>query len=270
MEYVSVDGTTVPALGVGTSPMKNKECKQAVTTALDVGYRHIDTAQMYNNEDAVGAAIASSDVDREEVFVTTKLLQENLQYDDVLTTFQDCLSRLTMEYVDLLLIHSPNPDVPIDETISAMNQLQENGTVRHIGVSNFSVTQLQDAIDASDTPILTNQVKYHPFTEQSDLLAFCIDNDIMLTAYSPLAKGRVPTDETLAAIGNQYGKSAAQVALRWLVQQKNVSAIPKASSRDHLRENLDIFDFSLGDDEMAQIFQLQDGLLSRLREKLGL
>ena len=256
MEHVSVRDVDVPALGLGTWPMKGKPCTQAMTTALELGYRHVDTAQMYDNEDAIGAAIADSSVDRDDVFVTTKLLRENLRRDDALESFQRSLDRLGTEYVDLLLIHAPNPAVPIDETIAVMNQLQEEGSVRHIGVSNFSIPQLQAAMDASETPILTNQVLYHPYRDQSALLECCRDNEIMLTAYSPLAEGSIATDETLAEIGATYNKTAAQVALRWLLQQENVSTIPKASSREHLRENIDVFDFELTDAEMDRIFTL--------------
>ncbi|TMT87436.1 aldo/keto reductase [Haloterrigena sp. H1] len=256
MEHVSVRDVDVPALGLGTWPMKGKPCMRAMTTALELGYRHVDTAQMYDNEDAIGAAIADSSVDRDDVFVTTKLRRENLRRDDALGSFQRSLERLGTDHVDLLLIHAPNPAVPIEETIAVMNQLQDERLVRQIGVSNFSIAQLQDAIAASETPIVTNQVRYHPYCDRSVLLECCRDNDIMLTAYSPLAEGEIVTDETLAQIGASYEKTAAQVALRWLLQQENVSAIPKASSREHLRENIDIFDFELTDAEMDRIFAL--------------
>ncbi|MFD1563621.1 aldo/keto reductase [Haloarchaeobius amylolyticus] len=256
MEHVSLRGVDIPSLGLGTWPMTGTQCTEAVRTALELGYRHVDTAQMYDNEDAIGAAIADSRVDRDDVFVTTKLLRENLRRDDALESFQRSLDHLGTAYVDLLLIHAPNPDVPIDETIAVMNQLQDEGSVRHIGVSNFSIAQLRDAMAASETPILTNQVRYHPYRDRSVLLEYCRDNDIMLTAYSPLAEGEIATDETLAQIGATYDKTAAQVALRWLLQQENVSTIPKASSREHLRENIDIFDFELTDAEMDRIFAL--------------
>jgi diketogulonate reductase-like aldo/keto reductase len=160
--------------------------------------------------------------------------------------------------------------VPIEESIGAMNELQERGTVEHIGVSNFSVEQMRQAIAASTTPILTNQVEYHPFKDQSEVLEFCIENGVVLTAYSPLTKGRVIRDHVLEGIGEQYGKTAAQVALRWLIQQEMVVAIPKASSRGHIEENYDVFDFELSDSEMERIFEMQGGLLSRLRGLLGL
>jgi diketogulonate reductase-like aldo/keto reductase len=270
MEYVTVEGVDVPALGFGTWPMKGETCRTAVRTALEHGYRHIDTAQMYENEAAVGQAIAESDVPREDVFLVTKLLSGNLAHDDVLSTARASQDRLGTDYIDLLLIHSPSRSVPIEESIGAMNQLQTGGVVEHIGVSNFSVEQLEAAMDASETPILTNQVEYHPLTSKSDLLELCLDHGVMLTAYTPVARGRVVGNDTLEGIGERYGKTAAQVALRWLVQQELVSAIPKASTPEHIRENIDIFDFELTVEEMERIFDLQGGLVTRLRNRLGL
>lgn len=268
METVTVQGVEVPAVGFGTWQLKGRECRRAVEDALELGYRHLDTAQMYDNDAAVGEAIENSAVDRDDVFLVTKVLRRNLAYDDVLDSVDASLDRLGTD-IDLLLIHAPSRSVPIEESIEAMNQLQDRGVVRHIGVSNFSVRQMQDAIDASETPILTNQVEYHPFERQDDVLESCIDNDIMLTAYSPVAEGRVTGDDVLQAIGETYGKTPAQVSLRWLIQQENVSAIPKAASREHREENLDIFDFELTDEEMARIFDLQGGVVDSLRRRLG-
>ncbi|WP_224450482.1 aldo/keto reductase [Haloprofundus salilacus] len=269
MEYVTAEGVDVPVLGFGTWPMKGETCRTAVQHALDTGYRHIDTAKMYNNEGAVGQAIADSEVPREDVFLVTKIRRQNLAHDDVLSTVEESTQRLGTE-IDLLLIHSPSRTVPIEESISAMNELQERGIVEHIGVSNFSVEQMRQAIAASDTPILTNQVKYHPFKSQSEILEFCIENGVILTAYSPLGQGKVIGNEVLEGIGEQYGKNATQVALRWLIQQEMVAAIPKASSQTHIEENFEVFDFELTDEEMDRIFDIQGGLLSRLRSLLGL
>jgi diketogulonate reductase-like aldo/keto reductase len=269
MEYVTAHSVDIPALGFGTWKLRGKACRTAVEHALDLGYRHLDTAQMYNNETEVGAAIANSSVDRDDVFLVTKVLRRNLAYDDVLRSVEKSLERLGTQ-IDLLLIHSPSKTVPIDESIEAMNYLQHDGTVDHIGVSNFSVQQLQEAIDVSETPILANQVEYHPLKSQDELLEFCIDNDIMLTAYSPLAKQRVLGNEVLQEIGETYGKSEVQVALRWLIQQEMVSAIPKAATDEHQKKNLEIFDFELTAADMKRIFELQGGLLTRLRHRLGL
>jgi diketogulonate reductase-like aldo/keto reductase len=269
MEYESVQGVEVPALGLGTARMTGDECRDAVGTGLELGYRHIDTAQMYDNEEAVGDAVADSGVNREDIFLVTKILRDNLAYEEVLRSFSESLEHLQTDYVDLLLIHAPSRTVPVEESLKAMNELQEQGRVKHIGVSNFSVNQMRDAIQASETPILTNQVEYHPFKRQDNILEFCIENDVMLTAYSPLNKGSL-SNPTLAEIGDRYGKTAAQVALRWLLQQDTVSAIPKAAQRTHLEENLTVFDFQLTDGEMEQLFQLDSGLRTRLQSLLGI
>jgi diketogulonate reductase-like aldo/keto reductase len=268
MEYVSVHGVTVPAIGFGTARMTGEPCERAVRHALELGYRHVDTAQMYDNESAVGRAIAAADVDREAVFVTTKLDRGNRAHDDVVSTTNASLDRLGLDAVDLLLVHSPNVRVPVEETVGAMNELQREGLVHHVGVSNFSVGGLRDAIEASEAPIVTNQVEYHPYRHQDDLLAFCSEAGVVLTAYSPLDVGRAASDRTLADIGERHGKTAAQVALRWLVQQPSVVTIPKAASEAHLAENLDVFDFELTDEEMERVFDLGSGLADRVRRLL--
>lgn len=269
MEHVSARGVEIPALGFGTARMDKEESRKAVHTALELGYRHLDTAQMYSNEDAVGNAVQESDIDRDEVFLVTKIHRKNLAYEDVLDSFEISLSRLKMDYVDLLLIHAPSRSVPVAESMQAMNELQDQDKVKHIGVSNFSISQLQEAQAVSETPVITNQVEYHPFKDQSKLVEFCVDNDLLLTAYSPLNVGNGLDDDTLVRIGERYGKTPAQVALRWLLQQRKVAAIPKAATRAHQKENIDIFDFELTTEEMNAIFELQGGVLTQLRTKLG-
>jgi 2,5-diketo-D-gluconate reductase B len=270
MEFVSVQGEDIPAIGLGTYQLRGQSCVDVVQEALALGYRHIDTAENYNNQQAVGNAIRSAAIDREEIFLTTKVWRSNLAHDDFIESAEESLNKLGLEYVDLLLIHWPSQSVPIEETMEAMTTLHAEGKTRHIGVSNFSVSQLQEARAASDVPILTDQVEYNPFTGQSDLIEYCIGGDVMATAYSPLAKGKVAKNETLASIGDRYDKTASQVALRWLVQQDMVSAIPKASSRSHLQENIEIFDFELTDEEMETVFDLHRGLGDKLRDALGL
>lgn len=255
MESVSVDSVEVPVLGFGTWRLEGDECRTAVKRALELGYRHVDTAQMYGNERAVGRAIEESPVEREEVFLVTKVRRKNLAPEDVRQTVEASLDRLGTD-IDLLLIHSPSQTVPLEDSLAVMNEFQDEGSVSHIGVSNFSVDQTRAAMEASETPILTNQVEYHPFKDQDELLAFCRDEGVLLTAYSPLADGQVPGTDLLERIGAEHGKSAAQVAIRWLIQQENVAAIPKAASRDHQAENADVFDFRLTDEEMDQIAQL--------------
>ena len=253
MDHETAQGVRFPTLGLGTAGMTGDACRSAVLEALDLGYRHLDTAQMYDNEAAVGEAVGASDVDRDEVFLTTKILRRNLAYDDLLDSFNDSLDRLDTAYVDLLLIHAPSERVPVEESLAAMNELQDDGEVRHVGVSNFSVDQTRAAIEESATPVVTNQVEYHPFSPQDDLLAFCQEVDLALTAYTPLARGRVFDDPTIAEIADAHGRTPAQVALRWLVQQDRVVTIPQSSDPAHLAENIDVFDFELTDEEMAAI-----------------
>ncbi|WP_254833069.1 aldo/keto reductase [Haloglomus salinum] len=265
MESLTVQGVEVPRLGLGTWRLTGDDCREAVETALDLGYRHIDTAQVYTNERQVGDALAASDVPREDVFLATKLGPESRAYDDVLRTTEESLARLGTDYLDLLLVHWPNgrppgsPPNPLaaapdhEETLRAMNELVDAGKVRNVGVSNFSVDELDTARELSDAPVLTNQVQYHPFWDQQDLRSYCRVHDVLLTAYSPLGHGGVLDDPVLERIARRHAKTPAQVALRWLVQQEQVATIPKATSREHLAANMAIFDFELTEAEMAEI-----------------
>ena len=268
MEHVEAGGARIPKLGLGTARAGGQECTETVRAALEEGYRHVDTAQAYDNERAVGEGIAAADVAREDVFLTTKVWRSDLRHDDVLSSVRESLDRLGVEYVDLLLIHWPHPRVPVEETLRAMVELREEGAVEHLGVSNFTRTQLREARRVADAPIVTDQVLYHPYKDQSELLEFCTAEGVALTAYSPLARGSVVGDEVLARIGECHGKTAPQVALRWLVQQNGVVAIPKTTSRDHLRANLDVFDFELSGEEMARIRERDGGIGLRLRNLL--
>ena len=271
MQQIAVDGTTVPALGFGTSGMDtDDERYRVVSAALDAGYRHVDTAQMYESEPAVGDAIRDADVDREEVFVTTKLSRDNRTHDAVGDSIHDSLDRLNTEYVDLLLIHSPDQEPSHEETLDAMNELVEEGTVRNVGVSNFSVEETRAAIERSDAPILTNQVEYNLAERPDDLLSFCIDEEVVLTAYSPLGAGDGLGDDALARIADDHGKTPAQVAIRWLLQQPMVSPIPMSSNHEHVRANADVFDFELTSDEMRELFAVDGDLDDDLAERLGL
>jgi len=259
MDYVVVQGGKVPALGFGTWELLGEDCRKAVLSALDLGYRHIDTAQIYMNEDKVGRAIQESGVKREDLFLTTKVWLSNLAYGDVLKSVGESLRKLRTDYVDLLLIHWPYDKIPLSETLGAMNKLQEAGKAVHVGVSNFPVEWLMKAQEASKTPVFCDQVEYHPFLSQKTLLDYCQKDHILLTAYSPLLRGGVAGNEKLSEIGGKYEKTAFQVALRWLIQQKNVAAIPKAKSRKHQQENIGIFDFELTAREMREIFALASG-----------
>lgn len=268
-DTVEMGGAEIPKLGFGTARMTGEECRRAVETALEVGYRHLDTAQLYDNEAAVGEALERSDVPREEVFVVTKVNTNNLAADAVLESTRRSCERLGLETIDLLLIHAPRTHPPLEETLGAMNDLQAEGVVDHVGVSNFSVDQLERSRECSETPIVTNQVKYHPYYDQDGLLEYCLEHDVCLTAYSPLAEGAVVGDDRLEAVGERHGKSAAQVALRWLIQQPAVAAIPKASSRAHIEANASVFDFELSAAEMEEVFELGGGLLESLARRLG-
>ncbi|WP_254545942.1 aldo/keto reductase [Halomarina pelagica] len=255
MEYATVQGVEVPKVGLGTWRLTGEDCRRAVGTALELGYRHVDTAQAYGNERAVGAALRESDVERDEVFLATKLAGGNREYDDVLRSTDESLAKLGTSYLDLLLIHWPNPRTPLEATVTAMNDLRAEGKVRHVGVSNFGIDRLDRARELSDAPILTDQVQYHPYWDQRDLLDYCAVHDVLLTAYSPLGHGGVLDDPVLREVGERHGKSAAQVAIRWLVQQEGVCTVPKATSREHLEANLDVFDFELTDEEMERVRQ---------------
>ena len=257
MEYVDVQSSEIPALGFGTWQLTGSDCLEGVEHALSLGYRHIDTAQAYQNEDLVGRAIDNSSVPRDDIFLTTKVWRTEAAHDDVIASTEESLEKLGTDHVDLLLIHWPVDEVPFEETIEALDQLREDGKTRHIGISNYTPTQMHTSMEAG--PVATNQVEYHPYLGQEDLLEIVEDHDLMLTAYSPLARGRVLDDETLTEIGDAHGKSPAQVALRWLVQQDRVSAIPKAASAEHRESNLEIFDFALSDDEMSRIDDLECG-----------
>ncbi|MBO4247978.1 aldo/keto reductase [Halomicrobium sp. IBSBa] len=268
MEHVEAGGASIPKIGLGTWQNTGTACTETVRTALDLGYRHVDTAQVYDNERAVGEGIAAADVDRDDIFLTTKVWRSNLRREAVVSTVEASLATLGVDYVDLLLIHWPHPRVPVEEPLAAMAELRERGLVEHLGVSNFTRSQLRAAGDAVDAPIVADQVLYHPYKDQSALREYCVGAGIALTAYSPLARGRVLGDDLLARIGDRYDRTPAQVALRWLVQQDGVVAIPKSTSRDHLADNLAVFEFSLTDDEMARIHELEGGFKTKLRNRL--
>ena len=255
VEYQIIKGEKVPSLGFGTWRLSRQECVWAVERALALGYRHIDTAQIYANEDEVGRAIRNSGVDREGIFLVTKVWTSSFSYDDVIRSTHESLKKLQTEYVDLLLMHWPNPSVPLKETLGAMSELQEEGSVKHVGVSNFPSYMVEEA--TRHATVFCNQVEYHRYRAQDELLRQAREMDYLLTAYSPVAKGRVSNDATLKEIGEAYSKTPVQVALRWLIQQEKVVAIPKAASEDHLRSNFDIFDFELSDEEMERIFALR-------------
>ena len=251
MKYQTIKGERIPSLGLGTYRLTGEACSRAVERALSMGYRHVDTAQMYGNEAEVGQGIEASGVDREEVFVTTKVWPSDFEHDRVIQTTHESLRKLGVDHIDLLLMHWPPNGVPLGETLGAMRELQDEGSVRHIGVSNFSTALVEEAAEHAE--IFCNQVEYHAYRDQGDILAQAQNMDYLLTAYRPLSRGGAGDDATLREIGEAHGKTAAQAALRWLVQQEKVSAIPKATGDKHLRANLDVYDFELSEEEMDRI-----------------
>jgi len=253
MEHVTVQDAQVPALGLGTWQLTGEQCYRTVSTALELGYRHIDTAQMYENEAEVGRAIADSEVDREDIWLTTKVTPGNARTDDVVESTKESLDRLGTGYVDLLLLHWPNPLVSFRDTARGMAELRDDGLIRHAGVSNFRRWRLRRARERSPIPVLADQVRLHPFYTREALRDYCASADAMVTAYSPLAHGGLVNDSVLAEIGERYDKTAPQVALRWAIEFDTVAAIPKSTSREHLAQNVDIFDFELTERERDRI-----------------
>ena len=258
MIYVNVQQEKVPALGYGTWQLTGAACVEGVADALAIGYRHIDTAQIYDNEAEVGEGMRRADVERDAIFLTTKVWFDRYTRDTLPPSVDASLRKLGTDYVDLLLLHWPSDEVELEETLEAMRQVQEQGKTRHIGLSNYPPSQVRRA--QRQATIFCNQVEYHPYLSQDDLLSVARQTDHMLTAYSPIARGRVADDPALRAIAEAHGKSVVQVALRWLIQQDHVAAIPKASTPEHRRSNFDIFDFQLSDEQMGRIAALDQGL----------
>ncbi len=260
MDVVAANGARIPAIGLGTMTLKDAVCVEAVKTALRLGYRHIDTAERYGNETEVGEGLhqglAAAGLKREDVFVTTKVYHDKLAAADFQRSFDESLKKLRLPWVDLLLIHWPNPNVPLAETLGVLCKAKRDGRAKHIGVANFTTSLLQDAVKLASEPLVTNQIEVHPFLDQSKVLAACRGYGLAVTAYCPLARGKVPGNEVLARIGKTHGKSSSQAALRYLVQQ-GIVPIPRTANPDHLAANLAVFDFKLSDAEMAEIGKLK-------------
>ncbi|WP_436935158.1 aldo/keto reductase [Halovenus marina] len=253
MEYETRCGESVPVLGLGTWQMDSDVAYESVSAALDIGYRHVDTAQLYENEAGVGRAITDADLSRDELFLTTKVNPMHRTIDDIVESVEESLTALGVDSVDLLLIHWPNPIVDLETVITGLEAAVDRGMTRHIGVSNFGKNRLQRAQGIANEPIFTNQVLFHPWWPQRELLRYCQDSGVLLTGYSPLANGAAIGDDVLEAVGRAYGKTGPQVALRWATQHENVVTIPMSTSREHLAENVDIFDFKLSREEHERI-----------------
>ncbi|MED5075781.1 aldo/keto reductase [Geobacillus stearothermophilus] len=246
------NGVKMPWVGLGVYKVKEgEEVKSTVRTALEIGYRHIDTAAFYENEEGVGQAIRESGIPREQVFVTTKVWNTDQGYETTLKAFDASLKKLGFDYVDLYLVHWPVKG-KYKETYKALEKLYKDGYVRAIGVSNFQIHHLQDVLADCEIKPMVNQVEYHPRLTQKELLTFCRENGIQLEAWSPLMRGEILSEPTIVEIGKKYGKTPAQVVLRWGLQH-GVVTIPKSVTPARIKENADIFDFSLTDEEMKQI-----------------
>jgi 2,5-diketo-D-gluconate reductase B len=254
MQFIDVKGGgRTPVLGLGTARLRGRECTQAVRIALDLGYRHIDTAELYANEREIGEAIATSSVDRAELFVTTKIWTSHFRALDARRAAETSLRNLRTDYVDLLLMHFPNESVPLEETLGALAGLVEAGKVLAIGVSNFSTPLLEKAIAACPVPIACDQVRYHIGYDQSQLLAFARPRGIFIIAYSPLGVGSLAHLTILKEIARKHDRNPVQIALRWLIEQDGVMAIPKATNKRHLQANINIFDFALDSEDRARL-----------------
>jgi len=256
MQYFTLStGYNMPALGLGTWQLRGDICTNAVRTALSLGYDHIDTAEAYRNHEAIRDALKEHD--RDTVFITSKIPPSELHYDDVLAMGNRALKELGVDYLDLLLIHWPNDEIPIAETLSAMAKLVKQGKVRSIGVSNFMVSHLEEALAVTEVPITVDQVKFHPYHNQRALLEYCKAHDIVVTSYSSFGNGSLIGDQALERIAAKVGKSMPQVVLKWLLM-KGLVVIPKSANPAHIKANMDIFDWELDAEDFAAIDALSE------------
>jgi 2,5-diketo-D-gluconate reductase B len=256
MESLKTQGISLPRLGLGTFRMQGDVCRAAVESALGLGYRHIDTAEMYANEEAIGPAIAGSGVARKDLHVTTKVWHENLGPDAIRRAFDTSLKKLQLDHVDLYLVHWPSPTMNLPSVMETLMKLKEEGRTRAIGVANFNIALLKQAVEEIKAPIACNQIEYHVMLDQTPVRKYLASKSIPLVAYCPLAQGRAATNETLMAIGRKHDASAAQVALKWLLDQDGVAAIPKASRAESQQANLGALDVKLDDDDRKAIASL--------------
>ena len=256
MDLITVQGMRMPKLGLGTWRMKGAECTDAVQRAIGLGYRHIDTAEMYGNEEAVGEAVANAGVPRADLHVTTKVWYENLGADAMQRSIDGSLAKLRMDYVDLYLIHWPQPGMDLAAVLANLMRVKEQGKARAIGVSNFPVALLRRAVEEIGAPVACNQIEYHVLLGQSAVLGYAGSRDIAVAAYSPLGQGKLSGNEELQAIAQKHGATPAQVALKWLLDQHNVAAIPKAMRAESQQANLDAMRLQLDDADRAAISML--------------
>ncbi len=255
-DKITTGGLSMPKLGFGTFRIQGDDCRGAVESALALGYRHIDTAEMYGNEESVGAALASSGIGREDIHLTTKVWMTHLAPDAMRRAIEASLSALRTDHVDLYLVHWPSPDMDLAGVMRTLAALKEQGLARQVGVSNFTLGLLRRAVDELQAPIVCNQLEYHVMLAQSKLLSFMRGRGLALTAYAPLAKGEAADQPVLIEIARKHGATPAQVALKWLLDQDDVAAIPKASRPQNQRANLEALSLSLDDEDRAAIAAL--------------
>jgi 2,5-diketo-D-gluconate reductase B len=253
MEYLQSQGIRLPRLGLGTFRMQGDACRAAVESALALGYRHIDTAEMYGNEDAIGVALASARLARQDLHVTTKVWNDNLAPEAIRRAFDASLKKLRLDHIDLYLVHWPARGMNLPAIFETLMKLKESGRTRAIGVANFNIALLKTVVEEIKAPIACNQVEYHVMLDQTPLRKYLAAKSIPLVAYCPLAQGRAASNETLIAIGRKHGATAAQVALKWLLDQDGVVAIPKASRKESQRANLDALNVGLDDEDRRAI-----------------
>lgn len=252
----SREAGVIPTLGFGTSPLTGGLSAETVLCALKTGYRHIDTARKYGTEEAVGEAMRASGIPRDEIFLTTKVSHENLRAGDFARSVEQSLAALKVDDVDLLMVHWPNPNIALSETMPALAKAKRAGLARHIGVANFNIALIDQAVALCPEPLVALQAEYHPYLDQTKLLAAARRHQLVYVAYCPLARGRLFGDPVLDDIAEKRGRSVAQIALRWLLQQ-GVATIPFSSKPQRIADNFDVFDFALNDDEMARLAALK-------------
>ena len=256
---LSAHGAQIPAVGYGTMLFPAPErAVELIICSLECGYRHIDTARKYGSEEWVGEGIRASGLPRKDIWVTTKVTEENAKADDFTRSVDTSLKTLGLDYVDLLLIHWPQPKVPLEETLGALAKARREGLAKNIGVSNFTVPLLDEAVGKCPEPLLTNQIEYHAYIRQDKIIAACGRHGLLVTCHVPLARGAVLKDPVIRNVAKSHGKTAAQVALKWLVQQPDMVVVPRALEYSEIKENIDIFDFELSENEMNQISGLRD------------
>ena len=252
MQFVEAHGARIPQIGLGTMTLKGDVCVQAVKSALQVGYRHLDTAWFYGNEKEVGEGLRQSGMKRDDVFLCTKVRETHLEPDKFRQSLEESVKNLQLPQVDLLLVHWNNKDIPFKTSIGALCKAKKDGFAKHVGVANFTTTMLDEAWAVTSEPLVCNQVEMHPFINQDKVVAACKKHGMALVAYCPIARGKVPGADVLERIGKAHHKTAAQVSLRYLVQ-RGVAAIPRTSNPGHMKANLDVYDFELSAAEIAEL-----------------